>query len=301
MRDAGHMAATLSIASSAYSIECMAGLYTVEIEPEVRSWLEQLTDRDFGRADFLVGLLAEHAEDLSEPYPRHLGGKVRELRFHLLRQQTRITYWLAPGRRGILLAVFRKARSAGTAGGARALLLLRGTRPAAPRHPGIPGRARRSTACLPNRPGRTRPAPGPGAVPGRARRPRRYDPARPLPPRSRRRRPHHPPARTHLRSPQRRPHRRDRTTRSLSRQQANSRHQANLRGRAELSALPPRMFMHYLACSLVVLDWPQSAEIAGPALSCMPEDVPFPRIRSALRLRDTGQLVWLCVRSHTGN
>src|SRR5450755_1307705 len=75
----------------------MTGLYSVEIEPEVRSWLEKLTDRDFGRADFLVGLLAERAGDLSEPYTRHLGGKVRELRFHLLRQQTRVTYWLAPG------------------------------------------------------------------------------------------------------------------------------------------------------------------------------------------------------------
>ena len=70
----------------------MTGLYEVEIEPEVRSWLAGLSHRDFGRADFLVGLLAEHAEDLGEPYARHLGGKVRELRFHLLRQQTRVTY-----------------------------------------------------------------------------------------------------------------------------------------------------------------------------------------------------------------
>ena len=61
------------------------------------------------------------AEDLSEPYTRHLGGKVRELRFHLLRQQTRITYWLAPGRRVILLTVFRKTRGAETAEVARAL------------------------------------------------------------------------------------------------------------------------------------------------------------------------------------
>ena len=66
----------------------MASLYEVEIEPEVRSWLASLSDRDFGRVDFLVGLLAEQAEDLGEPYTRHLGGKVRELRFHLLRQQT---------------------------------------------------------------------------------------------------------------------------------------------------------------------------------------------------------------------
>jgi phage-related protein len=87
----------------------------------VRSWLARLSDRDFGRVDFLVGLLAEHAEDLGEPYTRHLGGKVRELRFHLLRQQTRVTYWLAPRRRVILLTVFRKTRGAQTAEVARAL------------------------------------------------------------------------------------------------------------------------------------------------------------------------------------
>ncbi|HEY4701270.1 MAG TPA: type II toxin-antitoxin system RelE/ParE family toxin, partial [Streptosporangiaceae bacterium] len=51
---------------------------------------------------------------------RHLGGKVRELRFHLLAQQTRVTYWLAPGRRVILLTVFRKTRSAETAEVSRA-------------------------------------------------------------------------------------------------------------------------------------------------------------------------------------
>lgn len=86
----------------------MVDLYEIEVEPEVRSWLEGLTDRDFGRVDFLVGLLAERAETLGEPYSRHLGGKVRELRFHLLRQQTRVTYWLAPDRRVVLLTVFRK-------------------------------------------------------------------------------------------------------------------------------------------------------------------------------------------------
>ena len=99
----------------------MSGLYVVEVEPEVRTWLTGLNDRDFGRVDFLVGLLAERAETLSEPYTRHLGGKVRELRFHLLTQQTRVTYWLAPGRRVILLTVFRKTRSAETAEVSRAL------------------------------------------------------------------------------------------------------------------------------------------------------------------------------------
>jgi phage-related protein len=102
-------------------MECMAGLCEVETEPVVRSWLASLPDRDFGRAGFLVGLLAEHAGDLGEPYTRHLGGKVRELRFHLLRQQARVSYWLAPQRRVILLTVFRKTRSAQIAEVARAL------------------------------------------------------------------------------------------------------------------------------------------------------------------------------------
>ena len=57
----------MAIAGNAYSIRCMTGLYEVELEPEVRSWLARLTDRDFGRVDFLVGLLAERAEDLGEP------------------------------------------------------------------------------------------------------------------------------------------------------------------------------------------------------------------------------------------
>jgi hypothetical protein len=46
----------------------MADLYAVEVEPEVRVWLDSLSDRDFGRVNFLVGLLAEYAETLGEPY-----------------------------------------------------------------------------------------------------------------------------------------------------------------------------------------------------------------------------------------
>jgi hypothetical protein len=53
----------------------MAGMYEVEVEPEVRSWLASLHDRDFGRVDIRVGLPAEHADDLGEPYTRHLGGR----------------------------------------------------------------------------------------------------------------------------------------------------------------------------------------------------------------------------------
>jgi hypothetical protein len=105
-----------------YTMDGMSGLYEVELEPEVRLWLVGLDDRDFGRVDFMVGLLAEQPELLGEPYSRHLGGKVRELRFRLLRQQTRVTYWLAPGRRVVLLTVFRKTRGAEVAEVERALL-----------------------------------------------------------------------------------------------------------------------------------------------------------------------------------
>jgi len=54
----------------------------------------QAWDPEYGcwATDFLVGLLAEQADTLGGPYSRHLGGKARELRFHLLAQQARITY-----------------------------------------------------------------------------------------------------------------------------------------------------------------------------------------------------------------
>ncbi|WP_433228202.1 type II toxin-antitoxin system RelE/ParE family toxin [Actinomadura formosensis] len=85
-------------------------LYDVEIEPEVRDWLDSLTDRNFGRVEWFVALLAENAETLGEPWSRHLGDGVRELRLHLHPHEVRITYWLAPGRRVVLLTVFYKAK-----------------------------------------------------------------------------------------------------------------------------------------------------------------------------------------------
>jgi hypothetical protein len=43
----------------------MTGLYEVEIEPEVRSWLAGLNRRDFGPVDFLVAR-ALHAQKICE-------------------------------------------------------------------------------------------------------------------------------------------------------------------------------------------------------------------------------------------
>ncbi|MBF6174340.1 type II toxin-antitoxin system RelE/ParE family toxin [Nocardia blacklockiae] len=88
----------------------MGELFTVEIEREVRDWLEALPARHFLKIDEYVGLLAEQADTLGEPYARYLGDGVRELRPTLDGAAIRITYWLAPGRRVVLLTVFRKTR-----------------------------------------------------------------------------------------------------------------------------------------------------------------------------------------------
>jgi hypothetical protein len=83
---------------------------TVELEPEVREWLEELPTALFAVAAFHIDLLCAEGVLLGEPYTIQLGGKLRELRFYLERQAVRITYWIATGRRIVLLTVFRKSR-----------------------------------------------------------------------------------------------------------------------------------------------------------------------------------------------
>ena len=88
---------------------------SVELEPEVRRWLEDLSSRHFGAAAFHVDLLADQGPLLGEPYTRQLDGKLRELRFYVGGEAVRVSYWIAPGRRIILLTVFRKQRMRETA------------------------------------------------------------------------------------------------------------------------------------------------------------------------------------------
>lgn len=83
---------------------------TVELEPEVRNWLEDLSTARFATAAFYIDLLADRGPLLGEPYTRQLDGKLRELRFHLDGQAVRVTYWIAPSRRIVLLTVFTKTR-----------------------------------------------------------------------------------------------------------------------------------------------------------------------------------------------
>lgn len=98
------------MSSTTYTVGAVSELFAIEIEPEVRDWLEALPARHFLEIDEYVGLLAERAESLGEPYARYLGDGVRELRPTVDSAAIRITYWLAPGRRVILLTVFRKTR-----------------------------------------------------------------------------------------------------------------------------------------------------------------------------------------------
>jgi len=83
---------------------------TVELEPEVRDWLESLSTSQFATAGFYIDLIANRGPLLGEPYTRQLDGKLRELRFHLDGRAVRVTYWIATGRRIVLLTVFAKTR-----------------------------------------------------------------------------------------------------------------------------------------------------------------------------------------------
>jgi len=82
----------------------------VELEPEVRDWYLTLDDDSQARVRFHIDRLAELGVALDEPHTRQLAGKLRELRFYLAGRPTRITYWIAPGRRIILLTVFVKTQ-----------------------------------------------------------------------------------------------------------------------------------------------------------------------------------------------
>ncbi|MET9029897.1 type II toxin-antitoxin system RelE/ParE family toxin [Nocardia sp. NPDC004168] len=82
----------------------------VELEPEVRDWVERLPSVAFARVAFYIDLLGDKGPLLGEPYTRQLDGKLRELRFYLDSFAVRLTYWIAPGRRIVMLTVFVKTR-----------------------------------------------------------------------------------------------------------------------------------------------------------------------------------------------
>jgi hypothetical protein len=72
--------------------------------------LESLPTAGFACVAFHIDLLANRGPLLGEPHSRQLDGKLRELRFYLDGLPVRVTYWIASGRRIVLLTVFRKTR-----------------------------------------------------------------------------------------------------------------------------------------------------------------------------------------------
>ncbi|MFG1805188.1 type II toxin-antitoxin system RelE/ParE family toxin [Streptomyces sp. NPDC049040] len=79
--------------------------------PRCRRCPDSLAARSRARSPCFPRLL-DAPPTLSEPYARHLGDGLRELRFSLGHDgnPVRLTYWLAPERRIVLLTVFRKSR-----------------------------------------------------------------------------------------------------------------------------------------------------------------------------------------------
>jgi len=88
----------------------MSARYDLELEPEVRLWLSNLSDDNYIRVERKADRLAENPHGEGMPLLRPLGDGLFELRFHLGPNQQRITYWITADRHIILLTVFRKAR-----------------------------------------------------------------------------------------------------------------------------------------------------------------------------------------------
>jgi hypothetical protein len=85
-------------------------LYDFELEPEVRGWLDSLSDSDFKRVDEVCGMLAEKGTELGGPWSDHLEGQVWELRIRLRDVAARITYWCTPEGTIVFLTAFWKTR-----------------------------------------------------------------------------------------------------------------------------------------------------------------------------------------------
>jgi hypothetical protein len=93
-----------------YIVEGVNALYEIELEPEVATWLEGLSDKHFGKVNDAAGILAELGPATPIPLARPLRDGVWELRLTLGDIEARITYWITADRRIIFLTWFRKTR-----------------------------------------------------------------------------------------------------------------------------------------------------------------------------------------------
>ena len=99
------------MSQATYTVIDTSVLYVIEVEPEIRAWLELLSGKHFRKVEDYVELLADLGPQLPMPYARPLRDGVGELRPTLDGVATRITYWITEDRRVVLLTVFRKTRS----------------------------------------------------------------------------------------------------------------------------------------------------------------------------------------------
>ena len=82
----------------------------VELEPEVREWIESLAVAAFATVAFHIDRIGEQGSRLRMPHSRALGEGLFELRFDLDRTAQRISYFFPGAARIVLLTVFRKQR-----------------------------------------------------------------------------------------------------------------------------------------------------------------------------------------------
>ncbi|WP_349017296.1 hypothetical protein [Streptomyces solicavernae] len=59
----------------------MSEPWPVDVEQDVLDWLDRLTDDEYLHVEAHVGRLLDAPTTLGEPYSRHLGDGLRELRF----------------------------------------------------------------------------------------------------------------------------------------------------------------------------------------------------------------------------
>ena len=83
-------------------------LYDFELEPEVRDWLDSLSNSNFKRVDEVCGMLAQRGTELGGPWSDHLEGAVWEMRMKGRDGIARAAYVTASGQRVVVVHVFTK-------------------------------------------------------------------------------------------------------------------------------------------------------------------------------------------------
>jgi hypothetical protein len=99
------------------------GRRVIELEAEVADWMEQLLTARFAVVAFAVHLIESYGALRADPRVQHLGGRippVHVMRFYADTEPMGLSYWCAPGRRTVILTVWRTARISEPAETARA-------------------------------------------------------------------------------------------------------------------------------------------------------------------------------------